>query len=60
MRDKLGQFFCPEKSVCKIDSSDVVTQGKIYKNNGSKKEKFLPEITREREQCEDTKCRHIV
>lgn len=28
MRDKLGQFFCPEKSVCKIDLSDIATKGK--------------------------------
>lgn len=36
MRDKLGQFFCPEKSVCKNDSSDVVTRGKLNKNNCKK------------------------
>lgn len=30
MRDKLGQLFCPDKSVCKVDSSNVATQGKQY------------------------------
>lgn len=36
MRDKLGQFFCPEKSVCKINSTDVVTQGKRLRKKSHK------------------------
>lgn len=28
MRDKLGQYFSTEKSVCKVNSSDDVIQGK--------------------------------
>lgn len=35
MRDKLGQIFCPQKSVCKINSANTVTQGE-YKMNYQK------------------------
>lgn len=30
MRDKLNPIFCPQKSACKIDSTDAATQGDTY------------------------------
>lgn len=42
MRDKIGQLFCPQKSVCKIDSSDVVIQGE--ENKILNKTKILKEF----------------
>lgn len=59
MRDKLGQYFSPEKSVCKVTSSDDVIQGKkkscktsIQRERANDKMFELRERGRERE-CEN-------
>lgn len=31
MRDKLGQFFTSDKNVCKFNTADVNTEGKLSK-----------------------------
>lgn len=45
MREKLGQFFCSEKSVCRVNSSEFATQGKPNNELNNKRKNYIGKIT---------------